>query len=255
MPIAVTFPAAEMTTPLRGAYSVNLGMKASAARDKLRQARFDQAPVVNDALQLCGWVRTANLGGRGLVSASVTPLEACAIQSLDTPVGDAIHNVASSGLVFFAGPSGITEFAVPSDLDRHVVRCYLYVVLAELEMLLANFAEDELPHEVIESLIRGRERSRYDAAREHDVEIRPVEYLMLSAYSGVIDRIRPVVATFPGTRNELRSTLKQLTRLRNCVAHPAKSLTAEFPVTDISRLARSAEALTTGLRAVRVPRA
>lgn len=253
MAIALTFPAAEMTTSLRGAYSVNRAMKASAARDMLRQARFDQAPVVNDAMQLCGWVRSANLGGRGFVSASVIPLEACAIQSRDTPVSNAIHTVASAGLVFFAGTTGITEFAVPSDLDRHVVRCYLYVVLAELEMLLADFAENELTHQVIESLIRGRERSRYDAAREHDVEIRPVEYLMLSAYSSVIDRIPSVVATFPGTQNELRSTLKQLTRLRNCVAHPAKSLTTEFEVADISRLARSAEALTTGLRAARGP--
>lgn len=74
---------------------------------------------------------------------------------------------------------------------------------------------------------------------------------MLSAYAGVIDRIPSVIATFPGTQNELRSTLKQLTRLRNCVAHPAKSLTAEFAVEDIAGLARSAEALTAGLRAAR----
>lgn len=155
-----------MTTALAGAHLVNIATKASAARDMLRRARFDQAPVVNDADQLCGWVRTAKLGGRGFVGASLVPLEACAIQSRDTPVGDAIQTIASSGLVFFAGRSGITDFAVTSDLDRQVVRCYLYVVLAELEMLLADFAEIELSHQLIESLIRGRERSRYDDARK-----------------------------------------------------------------------------------------
>ncbi|HEX6517780.1 MAG TPA: hypothetical protein VF049_19640, partial [Nocardioidaceae bacterium] len=152
----------------------------------------------------------------------------CAIQSLDTPVGDTLQTIASSGLVFFAGRSGITSFAVASDLDRHVVRCYLYVLLSEVEMLLADAAEASLSGKAIESLMRGREKARYESACSRDVETRPVEYLMLSAYSGIVDKIPSLVAAFPGSQNELRAVLKEFTRLRNCVAHPAKSLTTEF---------------------------
>lgn len=251
MTMTISFPASEMTTQLKDSHSVNIAMKASAARDMLRAARFDQAPAVNEEGRLCGWVRTANLGGRGFVSASLIPLERCAIQSRDTSVGDVLPVIASVGLVFFAGTKGITEFAVASDLDRHVVRCYLYLVLAETEMLLADIAESELSRETVESQIRGRDRIRYEAARSAGLETRPVEYLMISAYSRIVHQMRSVTGSFPGTQTELRSTLKELTRLRNCVAHPAKSLTTEFGAEDISRLAFACEKLTRALRAAR----
>jgi hypothetical protein len=251
MPTSFSFPAHEMATPLADAFAVNSAMKASAAKAMLREARFDQAPVINDEGQLCGWVRTASLGGRGYVTGSLIPLERCVIQSLDTSVGDALQAVASSGLVYFAGRTGISAFAVASDLDRHVVRCYLYVLLSEVEMLLADAAEAELSREAIERLIRGRDRTRYEAACANDVETRPVEYLMLSAYSGIVDGIKPLVAAFPGSQNELRAVLKKFTRLRNCVAHPAKSLALEFEPAEVASLAMKADAFTTGLRAAR----
>lgn len=253
MSVTVSFPALEMATPLKDAVAVNVNMRASAAKEMLRAARFDQAPVVNDEGRLCGWARTANLGGRGFVSGSLIPLERCAIQSLDTPVGDTLQTIAASGLVFFAGRSGITSFAVPSDLDRHVVRCYLYVLLSEAEMLLADVAEASLSVEAIESLMRGREKTRYESACSRDIETRPVEYLMLSAYSGIVDKIPSLVAAFPGSQNELRAVLKEFTRLRNCVAHPAKSLTAEFYADEIAELATKAEAFTMGLRSAHCP--
>lgn len=251
MPTSFSFPAHEMATPLADAFAVNGAMKASAAKAMLREARFDQAPVINDEGQLCGWVRTASLGGRGYVTGSLIPLEQCVIQSLDTSVGDALQAVASSGLVYFAGRTGISAFAVASDLDRHVVRCYLYVLLSEVEMLLADAAEAELSREAIERLIRGRDRTRYEAACAKDVETRPVEYPMLSAYSGIVDGIKPLVAAFPGSQNELRAVLKELTRLRNCVAHPAKSLALEFEPAQVASLAVKADAFTAGLRTAR----
>src|SRR4051794_27282453 len=111
-------------------------MGSTEARLLLRSWGFDQAPVMRGD-RLYGWVRTAHLGGRGRVQSRTTLLDESAIFSRDTSIADTLHAVVHHGLVFLAGAEGIGRFVVFSDLDRHAVRCYLYILVSELEMLMA----------------------------------------------------------------------------------------------------------------------
>src|SRR4051812_31317545 len=113
-----SFPSSEVSTSLADARAVPPDMRANEAHDLLLQLRFDQAPVVSSG-RLVGWVRTSDLSGQALVRSSLIPLDQCVVLARDTPVSDAIASVAQNGLVFLAGRTGITDFVVPSDLDRH----------------------------------------------------------------------------------------------------------------------------------------
>jgi hypothetical protein len=214
-------------------------MRSGQARDMLRALRFDQAPVMRGD-RLFGWARTARLTGRGTVGQQATPLEDCAILARDTPVGDAIKAVGRHHLVFLAGVDGINSFVVPSDLDRHAVRCYLYVLVSELEMEMASRAQSALSAEQIEAHLGNQER-RYRQAQRRGLETDPIEYLNFSAYEAIAPEVPDIRDRFPGAPDELSGELVKLRKLRDCVAHPSKSLTLAFEPLELARLTQLAE--------------
>ncbi len=117
------------------------------------------------------------------------------VLSSASPVRDAIRLVAHNGLVFLAGSSGISDFIVASDLDRHVVRSYLYVVLAEIELRLADLTRNHVPESEIIAQFKVGQRARYKAACEQGKESNPVEYLYLSNYRLLLTSLAPLLAT------------------------------------------------------------
>lgn len=239
MALALTLRSQEMATELAVAYNVPHDMRSTDARDLLRSLRFDQAPVMRRG-RLTGWVRTATLTGRGSVEQHLTPLEDCAILARDTPVSDAIKAVARHQLVYLAGTTGINAFVVTSDLDRHAVRCYLYVLVSELEMYMAGQAAASLSAEQIETHL-GNQKKRYRQARERGLETHPIEYLGFPAYVVVAPQVPAIVARFPGPSDDLAVELRNLKTLRDCVAHPSKSLTLDFEAMELARLTQLAE--------------
>lgn len=248
MALALTLRSQEMATELAAAHNLPHDMRSTHARDLMRSLRFDQAPVMRRG-RLAGWVRTATLTGRGSVEQHLTPLEECAILARDTHVSDAIKAVARDQLVFLAGATGINAFVVTSDLDRHAVRCYLYVLISELEMYMASQAATRLSVEQIEAHL-GNQKKRYKQARERGIETHPIEYVGFPAYE-VLAPLVPAIATrLPGPSDNLADELSNLKTLRDCVAHPSKSLTLEFEATELARLTQLAEDFVAALQPV-----
>lgn len=249
MSVAVSLPSWEIATPIATASCIPSTMKSSEARDFLGSLRFDQAPVMRDQ-RVTGWVRTAHLVGRGFAAGRITPLDECTILARETPVSDTIKAVAAQHLVFLAGPDGISEFVVPSDLDRHAVRCYLYVLVSELEMRMADLADMALSADQMEAAL-GSETRRYREAQKRGMETRVVDYLNFSAYAKLALDVPAIVAAFPGTADSMAAALGRLTKLRNHVAHPTKPMAAEFEPSELAGLMQLAE---TFLDALRPPR-
>jgi hypothetical protein len=236
------FAAAEMASPLSGALCVNVGDRCSDARQVLASHRYDQAPVL-DEQRVVGWVRAAQLGGRGFVSSALVSLDRCVVLGQSSPVADVISLVADKGLIFLAGSTGISEFVVPSDLDRHVVRAYLYVLLSEIESRLANLVRDDVAEEDVIATLDKPQRKRYESARSRGQETHAVEYLYLSSYQKLIANVFKLSQLSSWPPADQLQDLRSLNPLRNCIAHPSKSLTGELDPATIAELTRRANAV------------
>jgi hypothetical protein len=242
-----TFSSSAISTRLDTAYSVPDGMRVKEAHPLLVQLRFDQAPVIRDG-RLVGWVRTSHLTGRGIVRSSMIPLDRSPVLAMGSPISDAIAAVADHGLVFLAGRKGIDGFIVASDLDRHGVRSYLYVVLSEIEFQLAGLTRQLLSEERVLETFGADQRHAYEEARLKGRETDAVEYLYLRNYLSLI-KYMPEVAAFLGKGiRAQRRTLGSLNDLRNCIAHPSRSLTGSFAPEDIATRALMAENVIDELR-------
>ena len=188
------------------------------------------------------WSAAASSGTRA------TPLEDCTILSRDTTIANALHVVVREHLVFLAGADGITEFTVVSDLDRHAVRCYLYVLICELEMRLADRIDTQLGDAGVVPELGKQGKKEYDKARVRGAETRAVEYLYFSQYQQLAPGNEDVVDAFPGPADHLPAAVRELNRLRNVVAHPSASVLARFEPEDVARLASLADQFVVRLR-------
>lgn len=131
------FHAGHIATELKGAITVEGNESASTARERLAEQRFDQAPVVFRG-RVIGWVLTSSLHKDEPVYTVMTPLDESAIVSAESSVAGALKTLGKRGFVFTAGKDGLSGFIVPSGLDRHAARSYFYLLVAGIEMLLAE---------------------------------------------------------------------------------------------------------------------
>ena len=131
------FHAEQIATSIRGAVTVRPTKSARIARQRLVDARFDQAPVMSDRRPV-GWVAADELRGRRTISSAMTSLNDCALVSAESSIANVLKLLPGSRFLFVVGKQGLSGFIVRSDLDRHAVRSYLYLLIAGIEMLLAE---------------------------------------------------------------------------------------------------------------------
>jgi len=214
------FQAVQLSTSLADAVYAELAAKPADSYARLKDLRFDQAPVT-DGHGVIGWVATEDLRKASSVEAALQPMHRAAIVSAETPIEDLLEQLGQHGFVFVVGDQGVTGFVTPSDLDRHAARSHFYLLIAAIEMLLAGLVGAAVRPAIIEKAIRG-EAKRWKAAKEANVETYPVEYLYLRELVGVFE-----ASALPRANEwsaELSASLSAVVKLRNRVMHPTKSL-------------------------------
>ncbi len=142
------FHASHIATDIKGAITAGQSELGSTARKRLTEERFDQAPVVFQD-RIVGWVLTSRLLEDQAVSTVMTPLDSSAIVSAQSSIPSVLQLLARDNFVFTADTDGLAGFIVPSDLDRHAVRSYFYLLVAGIEMLLSEIVRSETPEELL----------------------------------------------------------------------------------------------------------
>jgi len=230
------FQAVQLSTSLADAVYAELAAKPADSYARLKDLRFDQAPVT-DGHGVIGWVATEDLRNASSVEAAFQSMHRAAIVSAEIPIEDLLEQLGQHGFVFVVGDQGVTGFVTPSDLDRHAARSHFYLLIAAIEMLLAGLVGAAVRPAIIEKAIRG-EAKRWKAAKEANVETYPVEYLYLRELVGVFE-----ASALPRANEwsaELSASLSAVVKLRNRVMHPTKSLVVGNDARGVARSARAA---------------
>jgi hypothetical protein len=73
--------------------------------------------------------------------------------------------LTEKNFLFVVGAGEVSGFIVRSDLDRHAVRSYLYLLIAGIEMQLSEIVKKSCEPEVIAKRIDGPLKKAFDQAR------------------------------------------------------------------------------------------
>lgn len=237
--LSEVFRAAQLSTPLSEAETVELDESPFAAFERLSKLRFDQAPVRFQG-HFVGWVSTAQLRTSSKVTSALQPLEKCAILAVDAPLKDLLANLGSTGVVFLAGHRGLEAFVTPSDLDRQAARGHFYLLLSGIEMLLSDLFDGIVPEPAIEAAIAGQRLDDWKAARSKNWDARPVEYLDLEPLCNLFSS----AVNGSGWERRYDNMLKELCHLRPRVMHSTRPLLASRSPKQLARLADCAAEVT-----------
>ena len=120
------------------AVGVEPHLTAKDAADALLRDRYDQAPVlVGD--RPVGFVLTRRLELHdGIVADLMTALGSGNVVSADASIGSLLEWIIEPGFLFVVDGRKVSGFITVSDFNKQAARAYLYVLLATLEMGLAE---------------------------------------------------------------------------------------------------------------------
>jgi hypothetical protein len=246
--LAGFFHASQIATAINGAVCIDLGEEAALAHRRLTDARFDQAPVLHENRPV-GWVATARLENRQTVKAVMMSLDKCVMISAESSIASILQLVHQHKFLFVVGKQGISGFIVQSDLDRHAVRSYFYLLISSIEMLLSEIVKSVIPENQVVIAIRPNEKKRYDQAQIAGQDTNPVEYLYIKQLIELFHKTP--YACNPDFWNEsLGDQLLKIKSFRNTVMHATSSIAATDNLELAASLPGWAGEVTRGLRGI-----
>ena len=138
---------------------------------------------------------------------------------------------------------GLVGFITPSDLDKQAGRAYFYLLIAGLEIAIAELIRDKKSIEEQEALAirlpgRGYEvRGRYLVDKSEGREVDYVTYMGLTELVKVVGMDRSFLRAVGATNSaRWQRDVGGLPQLRNAVMHPTRELVAGPD--DVGRLVR-----------------
>ena len=168
-----------LVTPLADLEGFQQDADAASAAARLAQLGFDAAPVW-DGETLIGRVWRSNLE-HGKVGDHTQPIAPDFVISAGAPISGAMRWLLHDPWLLVVEGRGFIGIVTPSDLNRHAVRTYFYLLLGELEMRLSEVVRRHLADEEILGMIQENRRG--------DVESRLAELRAGNVDSGVVEAL------------------------------------------------------------------
>jgi hypothetical protein len=224
------FQARHLAVPMAKAFAVGPREEAAAAATTLRERRFDQAPVL-DGDRILGFVLTRKLGESDVryVGDAMVPLGSGNVVSADASIGRLMEWILDPGFLFVLEGREVTGFIAVSDFNKQPARGYLYLLLARLEIGLAELIRRRFPDQEQAVVLLPPEgqtivRGRYEGDRYANEESELIAYFDFSDVIELVTRdeyIRQIVSG--QSRNAWGNYSGGLVSLRNDVMHPVRN--------------------------------
>jgi hypothetical protein len=224
------FQAQHLAVPMAQAFAVAPRDDAAEAAARLRERRFDQAPVM-ERERILGFILTRKLTETRMryVSDAMVPLGSGNVVSADASIGRLMEWIIEPGFLFVLEGRDVTGFIAPSDFNKQPVRGYLYLLLARLEIGLAEhvrrrFNDQEQALALLPPDGRDVVRSRYEEDRDANGESELVAYFDFSDLVKVVSADADLRQIVSGqSRNGWSNYAGGLVQLRNEVMHPVRN--------------------------------
>jgi hypothetical protein len=223
-------------TPMERVLAADVAENAATVATRMAVAAFDYAPVTRAGF-LCGYVRQDVLAaGARTVGDVHEPLTAVALVAGDTPLATLLPALCRMAFQFVVEGESIGGIVTPSDLNKQAGRSYFYLLLAELEMEMAERVRAGFPdqEDVLTVLPAGRAdgiRKRMGEERRDDVLPDVISALDLTDLLNLVKR-SDVLAAALGSRSASafdREVLRPITDLRHRVMHTVRTMASDAP--------------------------
>lgn len=249
--IAAAIRTRQVQTPLD---RVRLYTATEGAADAVRAldlGGFDFAPVLIGG-EIGGYIRTDDLrGAAGPLAAHVRQLTATCLVSGDAPLAALLQALRRAPFLFVIDGHAIVGIVTPSDLNKQPGRTYFYLLVAELELSVAERVRQYFPDQsaalaCLPATRRGQVHDRLAAASRDDVIADAVAAMDLTDLLVIVkktDALRLAFGDYSATRWH-KEVCGPAVALRHDVMHTVRTLATDAP-SSLARLIALDERLRT----------
>ena len=220
---------------------VDIAETPDSALAKLHLGDFDQAPVTSNNTVI-GWILQKDIDASKSLEKVFRPLSHIHLISDDSPLDDALQRLVHQELIFTIGSKGIDGFIVRSDIQRHVSRAHMYLLISGLEILMTRNVEFENRSvKDLVNLMSVSSRDAWERAKAEKNDANPIEYLDLKALGIAISQNQNLLNHVGTSRNNWLSYIDILVKLRNGVAHSNAEQIINYPFPEIVKVLKETE--------------
>lgn len=220
---------------------VDISESPDEALSRLDINDYDQAPVVSNQVVI-GWVLRRELRNANEVEDVLHHLSHKDLIGDESPLDDALQRLLKQELIFTIGADGIVGFIVRSDIQRHVSRAHMYLLISGLEILMTKHLElDRISVDVLVSLMGKDNHAAWLRAREGSSDANPIEYLDTLGLAKALSNNQRIMNHIAMTKQDWLTYMYTLKRIRNWVAHGNTQELTAYPFVDIVRILKKAE--------------
>lgn len=216
----MTYKAKDIQTGLNESPTcVEVGESAFSAMNKLDNFSYDQAPVTENGV-IVGWILRSDILETSEISQIYKVLQQSDLISSEAPLNDLLERLLSQKLIFLVGSSGIEGFAVQSDIERHVSRAHIYLLISGLEISISRILSRNISDltKVI-PFMSSKSKEFWVIAKTKDQDANPVEYLDLRALGGALTVEKNALIHLGMSEARWKVHIDMLVNIRNWVAH------------------------------------
>lgn len=230
--LGAAFQAQHLEVELDLATTFDAGMPAGTALERLEAEGFDHAPVT-DGETVLGHVGREKLAAAPAsvgVGELLEPWSDDAVVDGTTPIGDLLGRLAARPFLFVMENGGVTGFVTISDLNKQPARAYLYLVVAGLEIALADLVrwrygtDQQRLFDLLGKRDQDAIKSRIGTDRDAGADSDLVSYMGFKNLLRIFEKdasLRSELGRY--SQRSWRSATWPLSELRNDVMHPVSS--------------------------------
>jgi CBS domain-containing protein len=240
--IFLTYRAKDIQTKMsNNPTCVDINESLEDALSKLDAKDYDQAPVVSNQVVI-GWVLRRELHGANSLGNVLHQLSHRDLISDEAPLDDALQRLIKQELIFTIGAEGVVGFIVRSDIERHVSRAHMYLLISGLEILMTRHLELENENfDTLESFMSKDSRAAWLRARESSLDANPIEYLDTFGLAKALSSNQRIMNHIAMKKQDWLNYMYTLKQIRNWVAHGNTQELTAYPFVEIVHILKKAE--------------
>ena len=199
--------------------SIDVEESSKSAAERLDKFSYEQAPVTENG-QVVGWILRSNIDASSESKVNFDLLDQADLISADAPLNDLLQRLMHQKLIFLVGATGIEGFAVQSDIERHVSRAHLYLLISGLEICMAKILSTNLSNpDVVIPKMSSQSKYYWDLASANDEDANPIEYLDLNGLGESLILEKQALIHLGLSAEQFKIYLRMLKNIRDWVAH------------------------------------
>jgi hypothetical protein len=221
--------------------SCNLSENAITVKSELKRLGFDVAGVMKSKSgPNIGYVKQKDLDS-GIVKDHLLEFDIELLISDSTPIPELFDLLSDRDYLFILNKSQIKGIITKADLNKPIVRIYLFGLVSLLEMHLGFWLRNYYPEESWKKVLKDKRLEKakklYDIRKARNNEIDLFDCLQLCDKKVLFVDKKALVDEFSiKSKTQGKNKLKMIQKLRNSLAHSQKDILSVINIQELAEL-------------------